>query len=134
MAMVRPFGLGCLFFLPLGGLFDNLSYPRLSGGHLAPVDRRHNCQSVVLSQMLDCCVTVRRSPDLAPFASVLVCECSETLKRGEGLQGWTPIEGTSFTRTRVQETPRLYLCPAVRLSIMALTVEVSNWAISFRNV
>lgn len=54
MAVARLSGLGCLFLLPPVGLFDLLSCPRLLGGHLTPVDERHNCQSVVLSQMLGC--------------------------------------------------------------------------------
>lgn len=48
--------------------------------------------------------------------------------------GWTLVLVASFARIQLREIPRLYMCLASRLSIMALTVEVSNWPISFRNV
>lgn len=50
------------------------------------------------------------------------------------IHGWTPGPVASFTKIQCREIPRLHLCLAIRLSIMASTVEVSNWPISFRNV
>ena len=47
---------------------------------------------------------------------------------------WTLVLVAGFARIQLRENPRLYLCLAFGLSIMALTVEVSNWPISFRNV
>ena len=79
---------------------------------------------------------IPNSPELCPGLSHL---CFISLRSFWGSRstdplGWTCILVASFARIQLREIPGLYSCLASRLSIMALTVEVSNWPISFSNI
>lgn len=68
------------------------------------------------------------------FSSVGALRSSKGWGQYPGLLGWASVAVASFVRIQFREIPRLHLCLAARLSIMALTGERSNWPISFRNV